>query len=399
MNRFIRLFAATLVAIFATSALNAQETKPLSANITLGPYLQAVTEDGFTVVWMTDVDACSWVEIAPDDGTHFYSCERPKYYETIAGKRPVGKLHKVRVEGLEKGTTYRYRVMQQALITEMGQKKVCFGIPSGNDPFRQKPYSVTTLDRDAESVEFAIINDIHGKDSVFRALTKDLVKDEIDMIFFNGDMLSAMDNQEQLLKGYLRSAGELFGATVPFFHARGNHESRGWFSYRYLDFFPTSTGETYYMVRQGPAAILVLDCGEDKPDSDISYKGLICNDAYREKEAKWLEKVIQTEEFKSAPVKICVLHMPSSVGGWHGNREINRLFVPLLEQAGVDIMLSGHIHRYNFAEAGERGCNFPVIINGCEEKHYFTVTKDGIKAKRIDKTGKVLKEYNFPAKK
>lgn len=398
MKRFIKSFAATIVAFGAALSVYAQENKPLTASITLGPYLQAVTEDGFTAVWMTDIDACSWVEIAPDDGSHFYACERPKYYETIAGKRPVGKLHKVRVEGLEKGTTYRYRVMQQPLMTEIGQKKVAFGIPSGNDPFRQKPYTVTTLDSDADTLEFAVINDIHGKDSIFRTLTKDIVKDGMDMIFFNGDMLSAIDNQEQILKGYLRSAAELFGANLPFYHVRGNHESRGWYSYHYMDFFPTSTGETYYMVRQGPAAILVLDCGEDKPDSDISYSGLICNDAYREQEAKWLEKVIQTEEFVNAPVKICVIHMPSSEGGWHGNREVNRLFVPLLEKAGVDLMLSGHIHRYGFYEGGERGCSFPVIINGCEEKHYFTVTKDGIKAKRIDGTGKVLREYDFPAK-
>ena len=241
MNRFTGFLTSALIALCVTLSLSAQETKQLSANITLGPYLQAVTEDGFTVVWMTDVDACSWVELAPDDGTHFYACERPQYYETIAGKRPVGKLHRVRIEGLEKGTTYRYRVMQQALITEVGQKKVCFGIPSGNDPFRQKPYTVTTLDHDAECLKFAIINDIHGKDSIFRALTQNLVADQMDMIFFNGDMLSAMDNQEQLLKGYLRSACELFGANLPFYHARGNHESRGWFSYRYLDFFPTST--------------------------------------------------------------------------------------------------------------------------------------------------------------
>ena len=52
-----------------------------SARIAGGPYLQNVTEDGFTVIWTTTTDAAAWVETAPDDGTHFYAVERPKYYD------------------------------------------------------------------------------------------------------------------------------------------------------------------------------------------------------------------------------------------------------------------------------------------------------------------------------
>lgn len=389
------LAAILALAIFAAGA---QEQPKLSADIVVGPYLQAITETSFTVVWMTDVDAAAWVEIAPDDGSHFFACDRPKYYETILGKRPVGKIHKVTVSGLEKGTVYRYRVMQQALLSKVGEKKVYFGIPSGNDPFRQKPYEVRTLDKSAADCDFSICNDIHGRDSLFRCLFNDARNDSLDFVIFNGDMLSAMDREDQILKGYLSSASELFASYVPFFHARGNHENRGWFSYRFLDYFPSSNGLPYYLVRQGPAAILILDCGEDKPDSDISYSGLILSDEYREQEAEWLGKVIETEEFRSAPVKIAVLHMPSSTGGWHGNREINRLIIPLLEKAGIDLMLSGHIHKYSFSEAGKRCCSFPVLINGYNEKHNFHVTSEGISAKRIDSDGKVLKEYFFPAK-
>lgn len=43
--------------------------------IEMGPYLQAVTETGFTVVWASDTDAVAWVEVAPDDGSDFYAAE------------------------------------------------------------------------------------------------------------------------------------------------------------------------------------------------------------------------------------------------------------------------------------------------------------------------------------
>lgn len=382
----------------ATLTAVAQEQKKLSADIVAGPYLQAVTETGFTVVWITDVDAAAWVEVAPDDGSHFYACDRPKYYETVLGKRPVGRLHKVRVEGLEKGTVYRYRIMQQALASNVGDRKICFGIISGNDPYRQKPYEVRTLDSEASDCDFTICNDIHGRDSLFRCLVSDVRKDSLDFVIFNGDMLSTMDREDQILDGYLSSAVELFATNVPFFYARGNHENRGWFSYRFLDYFPTTSGLPYYLVRQGPAAILFLDCGEDKPDSNNSYSGLMQSDEYRAREAEWIEKAIETEEFKSAPVKIAVLHMPPSLEGWHGNLEVARLLIPVLEKAGIDLMLSGHTHKYSFHEAGKLGCSFPVLINGNNDKFKCHVTADGISAKRIDSDGKVLGEHFFPAK-
>ena len=95
-----------------------------SARIAGGPYLQNVTEDGFTVIWTTTTDAAAWVETAPDDGTHFYAVERPKYYDSHLGRRRLGKLHRVRVGGLEPGKTYRYRIMQQAVLSDEGNKRV-----------------------------------------------------------------------------------------------------------------------------------------------------------------------------------------------------------------------------------------------------------------------------------
>ena len=389
-----RTIIAAILALAALAAA-AQEQQKLRADIVAGPYLQAVTETGFTVVWITDMDAAAWVEVAPDDGSHFYACDRPKYYETVLGKLPVGKLHKVRVEGLEKGTVYRYRIMQQALVSKIGDRKICFGVSSGNDPYSMKPYEVKTLDSSASDCDFTVCNDIHGRDSLFRLLVADVRKDSLDFVIFNGDMLSTMDREEQMLDGYLSSAVELFATNVPFFYARGNHENRGWFSYRFPDYFPTSNGLPYYIVRQGPAAILMLDCGEDKPDSNESYSGLMRSDEFRAREAEWIEKAIESEEFKSAPIKIAVLHMPPSLEGWHGNLEIGRLIIPVLEKAGIDLMLCGHTHKYSFHEAGELGCSFPVLINSNNEKLNIHITSDGISAKLIDSDGKLLKEHNL----
>ena len=70
MKRFLFLCAASLLAAAACG-------QP-SVRIAHGPYLQQVSEDGFTVAWTTTVEAAAWVEVAPDDGTHFYAQARPE---------------------------------------------------------------------------------------------------------------------------------------------------------------------------------------------------------------------------------------------------------------------------------------------------------------------------------
>lgn len=71
-----------LLALSSTNILSAQEANienelsgfkfPI-AMPNSNPWLQAVGETEFTVVWTTNVDAVVWVEVAPDDGTHFYA--------------------------------------------------------------------------------------------------------------------------------------------------------------------------------------------------------------------------------------------------------------------------------------------------------------------------------------
>ena len=241
-----------------------------SVRIAHGPYLQQVTDDGFTVVWTTTINAASWVEVAPDDGSHFYAAERPKYYDSHIGKRRIGRLHRVRVEGLAPGTTYRYRIMQQGVLCDEGNKRVVLGEGYESDILKHKPYTATTLDEKKDQTEFWVVNDIHAQDSIFRLLLEGAEKAKPDFVCFNGDMLTSMESEKQLFEGYLNSAAELLTpAGIPIFATRGNHENRGSFSPSFLDYFPTSTGEVYYTFRQGPAYFVVLDCGEDKPDSDI----------------------------------------------------------------------------------------------------------------------------------
>ena len=112
MKRLTLLLGALLL----TAAALAQTAVPPTVRIAHGPSVLNVTEDGFTVVWDAKADAIGWVELAPMDGSHFYSAERPRYYDSHLGLCRVGRMHRVRIEGLQPGTTYRYRIMQEHQI-------------------------------------------------------------------------------------------------------------------------------------------------------------------------------------------------------------------------------------------------------------------------------------------
>jgi acid phosphatase type 7 len=174
-------------------------------------------------------------------------------------------------------------------------------------------------------------------------------------------MVSDLRSEDQMFKGFMDVAVRLFAKEKPMYYARGNHETRGNFADAFPKYFPSPSGKLYYMLRQGPVCFVILDCGEDKPDSDIEYSGIVAFDQYRDTEREWLKEALKSKEFIESPFKIVIVHMPP-FGGWHGEDEMAKKFVPLLNEAGIDIMLCGHLHKYLFQKQ-QNWINFPVIVN------------------------------------
>jgi predicted phosphodiesterase len=377
----------TLLAVVAFAA------DPPRVNTKCGPWVVGVTETEMTVVW-TSTDRCmGWVEVAPDDGTSFYAEERPRYDEDFMGRHVVSAVHHVRITGLKPGTSYRYRIYQQG-VDDSGHNPVPSGYISASNVYSQKPYAIRTMDAKKADCTFTMVNDIHGRDSMMLALTKGLKEQKPDFVVFNGDMVSFMGSTEDIETGFMTRATETFATDIPLVYVRGNHETRGPGFSEYLNLFPTPTNTPYFTFRQGPVAFVVLDSGEDKPDSDIEYGGTAAYDAYREKMAEWLKEAVKSEEFRSAPVKIALLHIPFDKGvGWYGNNELKRLLLPTLNEAGIDVMLCGHTHRYSFRDVGSVDNNFPILVNSNNDKVNVRATKSQIDMEVVDATGKVLHRH------
>ena len=372
----------------------AQESKYEKAVLDDGPYVVSATEDGFTVVWTTTADATGWVEIAPDTKEHFYTHERPKFYQLESGlHQKIGRHHTVRVTGLEKGTSYRYRIVNRT-VTDVEPRQVLFGEHWGSD-VRSGVYRTKTLDRDADTVSFCVFNDIHARDTVLRSLSEHIDRSTVDFVVFNGDMVSAVKDRELIWDGYLASASELFASRIPVMHVRGNHEYRGRCASAYSDFFPGNNSRTFYSFRHGPAMFIVLDSGEDKSDENIANLGLIDTDDLFAEQKEWLDSLVSCEEFRTAPVKIVLMHIPINGGVSYGTERVREVFGEILDNAGIDLMISGHNHKYTFAGSGESGFSFPVITNDCRQMLQIEVTASGIHIDCVDMEGNAMRRLDL----
>lgn len=382
----ILIAAALLLSVRAWAG-----TDPLK--VTCGPWIQNVTEDSFTVLWVTEEKTLSWIEFGKDDGAVWnHSSGRECLYETVAGRRVTGTFHSVTVSGLEKATIYCYRIVGKPIADDGNPYAISYGATRA----AKGTHKVKTLDWSSPVCRFSMVNDIHFDDEKYATLMKGIDREKTDFIVLNGDIVSFSNSQDTLIKHTFGPIGDLSG-DFPVFFARGNHETRGAEFHLLPKAFPTNTGEFYYTFRQGPVAFIVLDAGEDKPDNDPEYSDQADFDKYRAAELKWLESIIETPEIKDAPRKVCIIHVPAFDGpdAWYTQHWITQNFTPVLNKAGIDIMLSAHHHKYILAKPGEYGNDFPIVVNSNSERLDFEATAGKITIKTYDRNGTLVHTLEY----
>ena len=364
-----------------------------SVKITHGPYLQNLSENEVTVVWTTDKPCKSWVEFSKkEDGKNFYSQLPRKAYASQDGLCCVDTLHRVTVTGLEKNTTYFYRVLSQEVKELLPYRPVLGNIVSTD--IWKKPLTFTTLDGRQETLSMVMINDIHGKNDLQKKLLEMAPPQNVDMVVFCGDMCNYINKQSDIFTGFLDTSVGLFASRKPFVYVRGNHETRGAYARNFFRYLAGPEGKFYYAFTYGPIRFIVLDSGEDKPDTDVEYSGLVDFDNYILEQKEWLARELESPEFRAASFRVVLSHIPFGKGGWYGSERLRKQLLPLLEGARIDLMLSGHNHTFGFMDKGKVTA-FPIIVNSNNSVLTMFGSEDLLKVqvKQID--GKVLLEKEF----
>lgn len=373
--------------IFAFSIVtSSQDIDNENFVVTHGPYLQRLNETGVTIIWTTNKPAVPGVNLTTPEGKVRFV--RNSHDGIIDGG---GLVHKVRIDGLEPGKTYKYSISSVQILKYQAYK-IYYG-----DTLNRKTESFVTPSQKSEKTNFTVINDVHGNSGKMASYIKNGNRSGQDFYLFNGDMIDFLQSEDQLFPGFIDSAVTYFAAVKPFYYVRGNHETRGYVAREIKDFFDYQDDRFYYSFNNGPVHFTVLDCGEDKPDNNRYYYGLADYDTYRTEELEWLKNEVKSDAFRNAKHRIVIVHMPiiKEEKQGYGMKYLSDNFGPVLNASGVCLMLSAHTHRNTFYEAGKSGFSYPVLVNSNNSFVEVEADIQGIKAVVKDTGGKIINTYNF----
>ena len=344
------------------------------------PYLQNPANNGMTIMWETSIPTYSWVEY----GTDTTQLSRARLL--IDGQAEFNEsIHKIRLEGLIPGQTYYYRVCSQEILQYKAYSKK-FGHTA-----KSEFHSFTMPATDTDSFTAVIFNDLHQRSAVFQALLKQVKQIDYDFVIFNGDCIDDPINHAQATRFVKELTEGVGGNLIPTLFMRGNHEIRNAYSVGLRKHMDYVGGKTYGAFNWGDTRIVMLDCGEDKPDSTPVYYDLNDFTQLRQDQAGFLKEELKSKEFKKADKRILIHHIPL----YGCDNLCWDLWEPLLRKAPFHVSINAHTHKFAYHPKGTLKNNYPVVIGGGNRVENATVMilekkKGELRIKVLNADGKEL---------
>lgn len=291
-----------------------------------GPYLQQMTSDAVVIAWRTSETSASRVLYGQD----------PMTLTRKAGSGKAETNHAVRVEGLEPATRYYYSVDRDLRSPSVHSFRTA--PPRGaREPFR-----------------FWVVGDSGTGDRAERQVRDAMLaatrQRPIDFAIHVGDIAYPSGTEEEFDRGFFGPYAAIL-RVVPLWPALGNHEAESvdiaaqsgpWFDAFVLPTAGQAGGvpshtEAYYAFDWGNAHFIMLDSSGSPRAKDGAM-------------LRWLEADLAASE--GAEWRIVVWHhapYSTSLDGTQddeGSVEMRENVVPIIERAGVDLVLAGHSHAY-----------------------------------------------------
>lgn len=379
----MKLSLLVFVLVFVNTFISAQNEV---LKFTHGPYLQHVTENEATILFATNKLVVPGVMIKTGN----------KDFQLIQnstdGLVDVGNhLHKIRITNLLPGQEVHYKIYAKE-VEVYRPYEVVFG-----KEFSSKTYSFKTFNPKQECVNFTVFCDLHDNaPKLAKYLDSNNVEAQ-DFYFLNGDVMGYLENERQLFASFIDTCVSRFASEKPFFYARGNHETRGRFARELKNYIELPENKFYYAQTISNTRFIVLDGGEDKPDTTAVYTGLADFDNYRLKELEWLKKEVASDDFKKARFKIVIVHMPiiQHKKNWYGMAQLAEHFGPVLQKAGIDLMISGHTHKNAWVKSRKSGFDYPVMISSNNNFIEAQINQQAISLQLKDLDGKVVDQHRI----
>lgn len=387
-RQFLQTLSLASGALLATPLLSTRSLAQdaTASGVVCPPYLQHPAPDRVSVLWATEKPGLSWVEYWPVNDPSQRKVAQDAIYGLRRYKTPK---HAVTIRGLKPGTTYAYKVFSREK-----QKGADVIEPSATPDTRDGTF--TTLDPGKDSCRYVVINDMHARGELFAGLLDKAQAEQSDLIFHNGDIVDWLSDEKVVYDKIITPLHRYISA-IPFVFIRGNHEYRGGMATAIDNYFPPYREGAYYgLVRQGPVCFVILDTGEDKPDTRTELGGVTDWENYFDQQRGWLEQAVQSPEYKTAKYRVAIHHIPAIGEERFTETKIREQWLSIMAGNGIDLMLNGHTHRNRYQPAGEDSrFPFPVLVN--DNKGYVTIKADAKRmlVEHFDKDGGVLHEIDI----
>ncbi|WP_457673303.1 metallophosphoesterase [Thiolapillus sp.] len=299
----------------------------LADSVTRGPYLQNGSPEAITIHWRTDVDSATRVRF----GT---TTDNLDQVAELSGSR---REHIIRITGLQPSTRYYYKVQAGSLLAGDSSNNFITSPTAGSvQPVRVWALGDSgTGDRHAAAVRDAYTDltparrtDVwlmlgdnaydDGKDSEYQQAVFDMYPEYLKSTV----LWPSLGNHD----GHSADSAAESGPYYDIFDLPRNGEAGG----------VASNTEAYYSFDYANIHFIALDSYEtSRSTGGAMYK--------------WLESDLAAT---GQPWIIVFWHHPPYSKGSHDSdgdsrmTEMRENFLPLLEQYGVDLVLSGHSHSY-----------------------------------------------------
>ena len=325
---------------------------PTAQLLTTQPYLQLATRTSMNVMFQTNCVGHCWIEY----GTDTLNTRRAR--ALMDGQEVCYDIeNNIKLDHLQPGTRYYYRVCVQEIL-----HKSAYANHFGGDTLRTRFYSFRTPGDDGD-FGCLVFNDLHDQSKTYGRL-RELAKDEdYDFVIFNGDCLPEPRNRNHAIDMIHRLADAIGGAEKPVIFLRGNHEIRNFYSAGMHSLIGYYGDKTYGAFTWGKTRFVMLDPGEDKPDSTPVYGGLNDFTQLRMDQTEFIKHELKSKEFKQARHRVLISHIPI-FGNTDKYRPCTEMWGGMLAKAPFDLGIGAHTHTARLHRRGVDGCGFPVYIGG-----------------------------------
>jgi hypothetical protein len=301
----------------------------LAQTITRGPYLQRGSKDFVIVRWRTDATITPVVKVGRTVGS-----------ETDSYSGASGTEHRIEIFGLLPSTKYFYKIMAGSTLLAGGDESHSFVTsPNGGD----EPFTVWALGDSGISATLG--SGEHPNQAAVRDAFLNVVPlKDIAFLMHLGDIAYYEGTDTQFQRGFFDIYPSIL-RTLTSWPTQGNHDMS---ANAYYDTFSlpqlaqaggvASNSERYYSWDYGNVHFISLN--SERTSSRAAME-------------TWLRDDLSAN---TKPWQIAIFHHPPYTKGSHDSDNVadssgkmnymRETILPILEQYGVDLVMSGHSHSY-----------------------------------------------------